>query len=280
MNADVHPRRYIVGVVKWSYLVFLVAFAILPLLWLVMISLTSHGEFLKNPLQLPARWRFSNYATAMTMAKMHILLFNSILVASFATLFNVVVTAMGTFVLVRQKIRFSDQISALILIGVLVPIIAFMVPYLGMIRSLGLYNTRLALVVVYAAINMPISFFIVRAFMQGIPTELEEAAVIEGATAFQRFTRVIFPLSAPGLVTAGTLCFIYAWNEFVYALLLTSSTAVRTVQLGISFFSTQFRSDFPAMFAAIVIAMAPSVAVYIFLHDRIIGGLTAGAVKG
>lgn len=272
--------RTAASVLKWSYLVFIFAFAIIPFLWLVTISFKSHGEFIKYPLRLPESWKFTNYAAAFEMAKMHILVMNSVIIATCATLLNILITSMGAFVITREKIRFSNAISNLILLGVLVPIISFMVPYLGLIRSLQLYNTRMALILTYAAINLPISFFIIQAFMRDIPIALEEAAMIEGATTLQRFTKVILPLTTPGLVTAGTLCFIYAWNEFAYAMLLTSSTAIRTVQLGISFFSTQFRSDFPAMYAAIVISMVPSVVMYIFLHNKIISGLTAGAVKG
>lgn len=265
---------------KWFFLIFLFAFAVLPFVWLVLISFKSHGEFLKYPLRLPETWRFSNYVTAFQMAKMHILIPNSIIIACSATILNVLVTSMGAFVVTREKIRFSRTLTNIILLGVLIPIISFMVPYLSMIRSLHLYNTRFALILTYAAINLPISFFILHAFMLDIPVALEEAAIIEGATVFQRFTKVILPLSTSGIVTAGTLCFIYAWNEFAYAMLLTSSTAVRTVQLGISFFSTQFRSDYPAMYAAIVISIIPSIVMYAFLHNRIISGFTAGAVKG
>ncbi len=265
---------------KWFFLIFLFAFAVLPFVWLVLISFKSHGEFLKYPLRLPETWRFSNYVTAFQMAKMHILIPNSIIIACLATILNVLVTSMGAFVVTREKIRFSRTLTNIILLGVLIPIISFMVPYLSMIRSLHLYNTRFALILTYAAINLPISFFILHAFMLDIPVALEEAAIIEGATVFQRFTKVILPLSTSGIVTAGTLCFIYAWNEFAYAMLLTSSTAVRTVQLGISFFSTQFRSDYPAMYAAIVISIIPSIVMYAFLHNRIISGFTAGAVKG
>jgi raffinose/stachyose/melibiose transport system permease protein len=160
------------------------------------------------------------------------------------------------------------------------PIVAFMVPYLTLIRTLGLYDTRMALVLTYAAINIPISFFLIKSFMIGIPKDLEDAAIIDGCSFAQRYTKVVLPLSRSGLVTAGTLTFIWSWNEFIYALLLTSSSKVRTIQLGISFFTTQFRSNYPAMYAAIVLAMIPSVLVYVFFHDKIISGLTAGAVKG
>ena len=155
-----------------------------------------------------------------------------------------------------------------------------MVPYFRLINALGLYDTLLALVLTYSAINVPISVFLIHGFMSSLPKELEDASVIDGCSFAQRFTRVVFPLSRLGVVTAGTFVFLYAWNEFIYALLLTSSVRARTLQLGIRFFRSQFVTHYTAMYAAIVIAMIPSVVIYILLHERIIAGLTSGAVKG
>jgi len=116
--------------------------------------------------------------------------------------------------------------------------------------------------------------------MRGIPGELEEAGVMDGCSFWQRYSRIIMPLSKIGLVTAGTFVFLFAWNEFIYALLLTSSMKARTLQLGIRFFKSQFITDYTSMFAAITLTIIPSIAVYIFFHERIIKGLTAGALKG
>jgi len=269
-----------ITIIKWVFLLFFFAVAVLPLLWLIMTSFKTEAEFSTFPLNLPHIWQFQNYIEAIHVARMDILLMNSIIISIAATLLNLIITSMAGFVISRESFPFRNSISNILVAGVLMPIVAFMVPYLTLIRTLGLYNTRMALIVTYAAINIPISFFLIKSFMTGIPRELEEAAIIDGCTFSQRYTKVILPLSRSGLVTAGTLTFIWAWNEFIYALLLTSSSQVRTIQLGISFFSTQFRSNYPAMYAAIVLAMIPSILVYVFFHNKIISGLTAGAVKG
>jgi len=125
-----------------------------------------------------------------------------------------------------------------------------------------------------------VSVFLVTSFMKSIPKELEEAAIIDGCTFSERFTKIIFPMAQSGLVTAGTFCFIYSWNDFIMAMLLTSSIETRTVQLGIKFFTSQFITDYTTMFAAIILTIIPSVGAYMFLHNKIISGLTAGAVKG
>jgi raffinose/stachyose/melibiose transport system permease protein len=155
-----------------------------------------------------------------------------------------------------------------------------MVPFFTLITRIKLYDTLLALILVYASVNIPVSIFLITAFMKSIPRELEEAAIIDGCGFIKRFWRIIFPLSRSGIATAGTFCFIYAWNEFIQAMLLTSSLEARTIQLGIKFFTSQFITDYSSMYAAVVITIIPSVVVYIFFHDKIIGGLTAGAVKG
>lgn len=273
--------KYIVmHTVKWAYLLFFLAVALLPLIWLFISSFKTEAEFITKPLGLPEVWQFQNYVNAVTVANMHVLFMNSIIIATTATLLNLLVTSMGAFVISRERFYFRDGISNIIVSGVVMPIVAFMVPYLAIIRTLGLYDTRMALIITYAAINLPISFFLIKSFMIGIPKDLEDAAIIDGCSFAQRYTKVVLPLSRSGLVTAGTLSFIWSWNEFIYALLLTSSSRVRTVQLGISFFTTQFRSDFPSMYAAVVLTMIPSIIVYVFFHDKIISGLTAGAVKG
>lgn len=278
MNRNLWKSTIIV--LKWIFLLFFFAVALLPLLWLVVTSFKTEAEFTKFPLQLPHLWQIQNYKDAVHIAKMHILFINSIIIASSATIFNLLITSMAAFAISREQFRLKNSISNILVAGVLVPIVAFMVPYLALIKNLGLYNTRMALIVTYAAINIPISFFLIRSFMTSIPKELEEAAIMDGCSFPQRYTKIILPLSRAGLVTSGTLTFIWAWNEFIYALLLTSSSKVRTIQLGISFFSTQFRSNYPAMYAAIVLTMIPSILVYVFFHDKIISGLTAGAVKG
>jgi len=267
-------------VVKWVFLLFFFAVAILPLVWLLLTSFKTEAEFISFPLRMPAAWQFQNYIDAVNVAKMHILFMNSVIIASLATLFNLMITSMAAFAISREEFFLKNSISNVIVAGVLMPIVAFMVPYLTLIRTLGLYDTRMALVLTYAAINIPISFFLIKSFMVGIPKDLEDAATIDGCSFSQRYTKVVLPLARSGLVTAGTLTFIWSWNEFIYALLLTSSSKVRTIQLGISFFTTQFRSNYPAMYAAIVLAMIPSILVYVFFHDKIISGLTAGAVKG
>jgi len=265
---------------KWVFLLFMLAVALLPLLWLLVNSVRTNLELQVSPFGLPARPAFENYRNAVAMTNLPMLFANSIVVAVASVLVNIAVASMAGFVLSRESFKGRRAIHTLLTAGILVPIISFMVPYFTLVTKTGLYDKLAALVLVDASINIPVSIFLVTSFMASIPKELEEAAIIDGCGFAQRFVKIIFPLSRSGLVTAGTFCFIYAWNEFIMAMLLTSSVSSRTIQLGIRFFTSQFITDYTGMFAAITLSIIPSVTAYVFLHDKIIAGLTAGAVKG
>ena len=265
---------------KWFYIIFFLIMTLLPILWLIISSFKTNFEFETQPFSFPEVWQIQNYKNAVKMAGLGRLFLNSILVALFTTGLNTLVASMGAFAIARENFRFKDGILNIILAGVLIPIIALMVPYFKIVSGLHIYDSLGGLVLTYSAINIPISVFLIHGFMCSIPKELEEAAVIDGCSFSQRFTKIVFPLTKPGLVTAGTFVFIYCWNEFTYAMLLTSSESSRTLQLGIRFFRSQFVTDYTSMLAAIVITMIPTIFVYIFLHDKIISGLTSGAVKG
>ncbi len=273
--------KILLNILKWIVLGFFLFVALYPLLWLLMASFKSSNlELQQNSFGLPEKWMFINYYNAMIKARLPSLFIHSIIVATFAVLLNLIVASMASFVISRENFKGKNIIFTIIIAGILLPIISFMVPYFSIIQKLKLYDSLFALILVYSTINIPISVFLLTSFMDSIPVELEEAATIDGAGFIQRFSKIILPLSQTGLATAGTFCFIYAWNEFIMALLLTSSESSRTLQLGIRFFTSQFVTDYTAMYAAIVITIVPTIIVYSIFHNRIISGLTAGAVKG
>ena len=267
-------------VFKWTVLIFFLVFTFLPLVWLVVNSFKTNLELQVAPFSLPGVWQIENYRNALEVAELPRLFMNSVIVSASSTVLSMLITSMAAFVFARERFPFQQWLLNLIIAGVLVPIIALMAPYFRLTNTLMLYDTLAALVLTYTAINIPISTFLMYGFMKGIPTELEEAAIIDGASFYRRFWMVIFPLSRVGLVTAGTFVFLFSWNEFIYAMLLTSSVGARTLQLGIRFFSSQFFTDYTSMFAAITLTIVPSILAYVFMHERIIEGLTSGALKG
>jgi len=279
-GGPVTPRQWLARAAKWGVLALFLAITFLPLLWLVISSFKTNLELLTSAFSLPAAWQFGNYVNAVRVAGLPRLFVNSLIVASLSMALNLAFCSMAAFVLAREWFRGRELVLNLIVAGVLVPVIALMVPYFRLITVTGLYDSLFGLALTYAAINVPVSVFLLHGFMRGVPRELEEAAVIDGCGFGGRYARVMVPLSQVGLVTAGTFVFLFSWNEFIYALLLTSSVAARTLQLGIRFFVSQFFTDYTSMFAAITLAIIPSILVYVLLHERIIRGLTAGAVKG
>ena len=273
-------KRIILNILRWLFLLVLLAIALLPFLWVIISSLRTNLELQVSPFGLPKALQWNNYLNALQMADLPRLLINSLLVATFTVVLNSFITSMTSFVLSREYFKGRDVLYTLFTAGILIPVISFMVPYFTLITRVKLYNTLAALVIVYTAVNIPVSIFLQTNFMKGLPKEIEEAAIIDGCGFYKRFFSIIFPMSRSGIVTAGTFCFTYAWNEFTMAMLLTSSVNSRTVQLGIKFFTSQFITDYGSMYAAIVVAIIPSIVIYALLHDQIIGGVTAGSVKG
>ena len=216
----------------------------------------------------------------MTQANLGQMIFNSITVAVIATIINVLVAAMASYAISRFKFKGREIIFALFSAGIMVPLNAMMVPYYTIFSKVGLLDSLNSLRILYAAIGIPISTFIIRGFMDSFPLEIEEAAYVDGCGFFGRFFKIVLPLTKTGLVTAATFQFITCWNEFVYANLLTSSPTKKTIQIGIRFFTNQFTTDYVSMYAAIIVAIVPSIVIYMLFQEQIISGLTAGAVKG
>lgn len=270
----------LLGLLKWMFLIFLFVYAVFPVGWLAISSLKTNGELMMDPFSLPKVWQFQNYVKAITVSGIGRLMLNSVIISLLATLFNILIASMGAYVLSRFVFRGNQFLRIMFSSGILIPLNALMIPYFVLINKVGLYNSMPGLILVYTAIGIPISTFIIAGFMESVPIELEEAAVIDGACFYKRFLTVVFPLSRAGIVTACTFQFLTCWNEFVYANLLTSSQTVRTIQLGIRYFTNQFSTDYVSMYAAIIISILPSIVAYVLFQNQIITGLTSGAVKG
>ncbi len=273
-------KDYLVSFFKWVLIIFFAVYTLFPLLWLFITSLKTNAEYFANPFSLPAVPQWQNYVNAFQQANLGRMISNSVIVAVTATVINVLVAAMLSYCLSRFKFKGREIIFTFFSVGVLVPLNALMVPYFSIFSKMGLVDSLGALIILYAAIGLPISTFIIRGFMASFPGEIEEAAYIDGCGFYGRFFRMILPLTKTGLVTAATFEFITCWNEFVYANLLTSSPMTKTIQIGIRYFTNQFTTDYVSMYAAIIISIAPSIIGYMLFQKQVISGLTSGAVKG
>ncbi|SHH63125.1 carbohydrate ABC transporter permease [Clostridium grantii] len=289
VNLTVNPKKMkknkeekitVGSVISKIVLLFFMFYTLLPIVWLFISSLKTNAELIAKPFGLPKIPQFQNYINAFQVSGLGTLFVNSVIVSLCATVLNIMIASMASYVIARFEFKFKEGIFVAITAGILVPICSLMVPYFMVIKTLGLYDSKAALILTYSAVSLPISTFIIRGFMNTIPRELEEAGVIDGCNFYQRFYKIIFPLSRSGIVTAATFQFLYCWNEFIYAMLLTSSQSNRTMQVGIRYFSNQFTTDYTSMYAAIIISIIPSMIGYVLLQEQIISGLTNGAVKG
>lgn len=274
------PKNVVLNIIKWILILFFALYTIFPLLWLMLTSLKTNAEYFANPFSLPSVLQWQNFAKAFTQANLGQMIWNSLTVAFVGTFLNVIIASMASYALSRFRFRGREIIFAALSAGIMVPLNALMVPYFTIFSKLGMIDNLMSLRILYASIGLPISIFIIRGFMDSFPVEIEEAAVIDGCGFYGRFFRMVLPLVKSGLVTAGTFQFITCWNEFVYANLLTSSPQLKTIQIGIRYFTNQFTTDYVSMYAAIVIAIIPSILIYAIFQKNVIAGLTAGAVKG
>ena len=276
-----HGKDLLLAVIRWILIIFFAVYTLFPLIWLAISSLKTNYEFLAgSPFALPRIPQWQNYINALTVAGLGRMLLNSVIVGLSATLINVVVASMGAYCISRFRFTGRENLFTLFTAGILVPLNALMVPYFVIITKLGLINTYGGMILLYCAIGIPMSTFLIRGLMDSIPMELEEAAYIDGCGFFGRFFHIILPLSRTGIITAATFQFLTCWNEFVFANLIVSSEKLRTIQVGIRYFTNQFSTDYVSMYAAIVISIVPSIIGYVLFQEQIIAGMTSGAVKG
>ena len=281
LRPPLRGKELILAILRWILIIFFAVYTLFPLLWLLSSSLKTNFEFLtKSPFSLPAKPQWINYKNALTVAGLGRMLLNSVIVGLIATLVNVTIASMGAYCISRFRFRGRESVYTLFTAGILVPLSALMVPYFVIINKLGLYNTYGGMILLYSAIGIPMSTFLIRGLMDSIPMDLEEAAYIDGCGFYGHFFHIILPLSRTGIVTAATFQFLTCWNEFIFANLIVSSEKLRTIQVGIRYFTNQFSTDYVSMYAAIVISIVPSIVGYVLFQEQIIAGMTSGAVKG
>lgn len=284
MESKIKTRTFkqtLIDILRWFLIIFFAAYTLFPLIWLILASFKTNFEFLTGPaFALPEVWQIQNYINALTVAGLGRMMLNSVIVGVCATVVNAVVASMAGYCISRFRFKGRENLFLLFTVGILVPLNALMVPYFVIINKLGLYNTYGGMILLYTAIGIPMSTVIIRGLMDSIPLEIEEAAYIDGCGFFGRFFHVVLPLARTGIVTAATFEFLTCWNEFVFANLIVSSDKLRTIQVGIRYFTNQFSTDYVSMYAAIVISIVPSILGYVIFQEQIISGMTSGAVKG
>jgi raffinose/stachyose/melibiose transport system permease protein len=269
----------LLAVLKWALLMFLLFITTLPLIWTILSSFKSNQEIFSSSFSIPQTFNFNNYVKALRLDGFSLAFLNTAIAALTSTFLVALISSMGSFALINMH-KGKNIIYLLLISGIYIPVITFMLPYFSIARWTGLYDTLLILIVIYTAIGLPLSVLIIHNYMTTIPKEIEESAIIDGCSYPRRFWSIIMPLTGPGLMAASTFNFIAFWNEFFFASLLTINRNARTLQVSMRFFSGSFVNDYAALFAALVLSILPTIIAYIFFQERIISGLTSGAIKG
>ena len=273
------------GAGYWTFhyglLALFVAFALFPLFWLFKVSITPNDLLYSEGVRLwPSRMSFEHYGAVIRHSDFPLFFRNSVIVSTCTAVFSTLCAAAGGYAFSRFAFRGKLLLVGILLVTQMFPLVMIVAPIFRLLSPLGLTNSLTGLVIVYTAFNVPFAVFLMGSFFDGIPKELEEAAMMDGASRFQALLQIIFPLTLPGV--AATLGFVFtaAWSELLFALMLNSSTSASTFPVGLLAFVSKFSVDFGQMMAAGVLALIP-VCVFFFLIQRyLVQGLTAGAVKG
>ncbi|GAA3063869.1 carbohydrate ABC transporter permease [Actinokineospora globicatena] len=268
--------------VRWSLInIVVLVYALVPVLWIVSLSFKTK-ETLTDKNFIPREWTLQNYADIFTTNQFLRALLNSVGIAVIATLIAVVLGTMAAYAIARLDFPGKRLLVGVSLLIAMFPQVSLVTPLFEMERSLGLFDTWPGLILPYITFALPLAIYTLSAFFREIPWELEKAAKMDGATPAQAFRRVIAPLAAPGVFTTAILVFIFCWNDFLFAISLTSTTSSRTVPAALSFFqgSSQFEDPTGTVSAAAVVITVPIILFVLFFQRRIVAGLTSGAVKG
>ncbi|TWF44037.1 carbohydrate ABC transporter permease [Neorhizobium alkalisoli] len=252
-----------------------------PALWILFTSLKTESELTRTPISwFPHEPTFANYMRAFSDQPLHLFLFNSFMVALLSTALTLFVSVLAAYALARLELRFRGLILSVIVAVSTFPLVTLLVPLFEIMRSLGFLNTWVALVLPYTVLSLPICTLMLISFFEAIPRDLENAAMIDGCTRIGALFKVVVPLCAPGVFTAGILAFVNAWDEFLLALSFNSNPSLRTLPVGIQLYQGEFAFPWPVISAALVVGIVPVAILIVIFQERVVSGLTAGGIKG
>ena len=259
----------------------LVVNGLFPALWILLTSFKTEAELTQKPISwLPHAATLRNYVQAFSDQPLLTFLFNSFMVALLSTALTLIVSVLAAYALARLNLRFRGLIMSVIIAVSTFPLVTLLVPLFETMRALNLLNSWTALILPYTVLSLPVCTLVLTSFFEGIPRDLENAAMIDGCTRFGALFRVVVPLSAPGVFTAGILAFVNAWDEFLLALSFNSNPGLRTLPVGIQLYQGEFAFPWPVISAALVVGIVPVAILIVIFQERVVSGLTTGGVKG
>jgi multiple sugar transport system permease protein len=267
----------------WVGFVLVLVWCLLPVVWILSLSFKGPDETAAgSPQFLPKEWTLQNYRDILDNPDFLDALRNSFGIALVSTVLSVIFATLAAYAIARLEFKGKRLVLSLALAIAMFPVVSLVGPLFDMWRTFGLFNTWPGLIIPYMSFTLPLAIWTLSAFFREIPSEMEQAAQVDGATSWQAFRKVIVPLAAPGVFTAAILTFFFAWNEFVLAISLTSTTSSRTVPAQMSYFvgPDPFNPPYGQLATASVVVTVPIIIIVLLFQRKIVAGLTSGAVKG
>lgn len=274
-------RRYIFRLLGYLVLIFISISQIFPLIWMIDFSFAKSGQlFGSNILIWPDKPQFINYKLAWVDGKIPHYLLNSIIVNIACVTLTVVFSLMMGYAFTRMKWKLRKLFLTIVLLGMMIPIHATLLPNFASFNAVGIANSYLGLIIPYIGFSLPLATFLMTGFIESIPRSIEESVVMDGGGIFRIVFQIIFPLTKPAVITVVIMTFITTWNEFIMAATYLTSDMFRTLPFAVYNFAGQYASRYAVQFAVMTLVALPSLIVYIMLNEQITKGVTVGAIKG
>lgn len=264
----------------YVFLSLLAVIYLLPLLWVIYVSLKDDKTLFVSPWAMPEHLMIENYSFAWTAGRLGVATLNSALVCGITLVLGLLVGSMAAFAIGRMRWKLSGAMMTYFLTGMMIPVHCILIPVFTRFSKMHLTDNLVGLILPYLTLSLPITIFIMTGFFQSLPNELFESACIDGCSIYKTFTHIALPLSRTGLFVTGLMTFVANWNELLLAMVFISDDSKKTLPVSLSKFVGPYNTNYSQMFAAIVIAIIPTIVVYCMFSNQIVDGLTAGAVKG
>ena len=272
-------RRIVSETLCYGVLTLAAFVALVPTAWVMLSSFKTGAQIYSGSNLIPHPFTTQGYRDTFAQIHLHRFVLNSLLYACGGTLGALTTALLAAYPTARFRFPFRNGLAGAFSLALAVPVVGLATPEFFVIRKLGLFDTKVGLILFYSALFFPLSFVILRAFLLSLPVEVEEAAMVEGAGYFTILRRIVIPLARPGLATVAVVVFIGIWNEFFFANLLTASVANENVQLALASFRSAFGFNVTGMLAGATLVMLVPIAAFLLLQRQVISGLTAGVAK-
>ncbi len=269
-----------IQVLIYIVLSLLVVLFVFPLVWMVNVSLKTNAEVFASPFGLPSVLQLGNYIYAWTKGYLGRAMLNSVIVCGITLIISMFLGSMASFAIARMRWKLSSLVMTYFMIGMMIPVHCVLIPLFVRFSKMGMTNSLIGLILPYITFSLPMTIFLMVGFFKGMPKELFEAACIDGCNIYECFFKIALPLSKTGVCVAGLMTFVGNWNELLLAMVFISDTSKKTLPVTLTYFVGPYATNYVQMFAAVVIAIAPTILVYCLFSNQIVDGLTAGAVKG